>query len=278
MLADLHAASPSTRVLTELEREASQADFRLMIGGFHDRVEDIISSYRLLQQHKVDGIFLLSLDDLRYRKTLTDFLAEEKHLVVIRAPLMKQHFGVATSLSSTVAEIVMELEKADRKNIHYLGTYPISHQAMRERIRGFSKAFDDAETRVHKLSFRAGHQEIDGITPDDFIEKAMKPQNIDALVMQDDLSALHWINLLQEHHLSVPEDVAVIGCNNEPFAHYASPAIASIDFKEKQIARAAMELMQKSLRGDAPETVRIQLEFIHRKSFRNPTSTPMKAL
>ena len=65
LIADLHAASPSSRVLAELEREAALADFRLMIGGFHDRVEDIISSFRLLQQHRVDGIFLLSLDDLR---------------------------------------------------------------------------------------------------------------------------------------------------------------------------------------------------------------------
>ena len=277
LIADLHAASPSNRVLAELEREATRADFRLMIGGFHDRVEDIISSYRLLQQHRVDGIFLLSLDDLRYRKQLTDFLQGEKNLVVIRAPMMKQHFGVATSLSSMFAEIVTELQEAGRRNIHYMGTYPVSHQAMKERIRGFSKAFDDAEDRVHRLSSSGGILEADGMSPDDFIEKVVKPRKIDALVMQDDLSALHWIDLLQKHHLTVPDDVAVTGCNNDPFARYAAPSIASVDFREKQIAQAAMKLMLRSLRGEAPEIVRIRLEFIRRKSFSRSISTVIQS-
>ena len=267
LLADLRAASPSTRVLAELEREVVQAGFRLMIGGFHDRVEDIISSYSLLQQHHVDGVFLLSLDDLRYRKRLTDFFREKNHLVVIRAPLMKQHSCVEVNLSSVFAEIVTELQKTGRKNIHYLGSDPASHQAMKERVQGFSKTFGDPEKRLHKVTFSGGIGQVDGMLQDEFIEKIIKRQKIDALVMQDDLFALQWLNLLQEHHLNVPDDVAVTGCNNETFSSYAAPAIASVDFKEKSIARAAMELMQKSLCGAAPETVRLRPEFIRRKSF-----------
>lgn len=267
LLADLHAPSPSTKVLAELEKEASLAGFRLMIGGFHDRVEDIISSCRLLQQHNVDGVFLLSLDDLRYRKQLTDFFQQEKHLVIIRAPLMKQHFCVAVDLSSVFAKIVGNLKEAGRKNIHYLGTYPPSHQAMKERVRGFSKTFCDAEQRLHKLTFSGGVRKVDGMLPDDFIETTIKRQKIDALVIQDDLFALEWLNLLQEHHLRIPEDIAVTGCNNETFARYTSPPLASIDFNEVVIARTAMDLMLKSLRGAAPETVRLQPEFIPRKSF-----------
>ena len=267
LLADLHAATPSTRVLAELEKEASLAGFRLMVGGFHDRVEDIISSCRLLQQHKVDGVFLLSLDDLRYRKQLTDFLQQEKHLVVIRAPLMKQHFCVELDLSSVFAEIVGKLKKAGRKNIHYLGTYPPSHQAMKERILGFSKTFGDAEKRQHKLTFSGEVRKVDGMSPDEFIETTVKRQKVDALVIQDDLFAMERLNLLQEHHMRVPEDIAVTGCNNETFARFTSPPLASIDFNENMIARTAMDLMRKSLGGAAPETVRLQPEFIPRRSF-----------
>ena len=268
LLADLRAASPSTRVLAELEREAAQGGFRLMIGGFHDRVDDILSSYSLLQQHKVDGVFLLSLDDLRYRKRLTDFFREKNNLVVIRAPLMKQHFCVEADLSSVFAEIVMELQKDGRKNIHYLGSDPASHQAMKERVQGFSKNIGDADKRLHKLDFSRGTMKADGMMPDEFIRTIIKRQDIDALVIQDDLFALKWLTLLHDHGLKVPEDIAVTGCNNELFSACTSPALASVDFRETLIARTAMELMQKSLRGEAPETVRLRPNFIRRKSFR----------
>ena len=267
LLADLHAPSPSTRVLAELEKAASLAGFRLMIGGFHDSVDDIISSYRLLQQHKVDGVFLLSLDDLRYRKRLTDFLRQEKHLVVIRAPLMKGHFCVEVDLSSVFEEIVRNLKNAGRKNIHYLGTYPASHQAMKERICGFSKNFGDAETRLHRLTFSGGVRKVDGMLPNEFIKTVIKRKKVDSLVIQDDLFALEWLNLLHEHHLKIPEDIAVTGCNNETFAHYTLPSLSSVDFNETVIARAAMDLMQKSLNGAPPETIRLCPEFIPRNSF-----------
>ena len=268
LLADLRAPAPSTRVLAELEREAAQAGFRLMIGGFHDRVEDIISSYGLLQQHKVDGVFLLSLDDSRYRKRLADFFREKNHLVVIRAPLIKQHFCVEVDLSSVFSEIVTELQKDGRKNIHYLGSDPASHQAMKERVQGFGRNFADAEDRLHKLDFSKGTMKADGMTPDEFIRKIIKRRKIDALVIQDDLFALQWLTLLHDHGLKVPEDIAVTGCNNEQFSVCTSPALASVDFRETMIAKAAMELMQKSLQGASPETVRLRPEFIRRKSFR----------
>ena len=127
VLADLQAASPAAKILAQLEKVASLAGFRLLIGGFHNKVDDIISSYKLLKQHNVDGVFLISLDDLNYEKKLTDFFKDEKNIVVVRAPLMNQHFCVEVDLISAFNNIVNVVTIKSSFNILIsLSTVPLS--------------------------------------------------------------------------------------------------------------------------------------------------------
>ena len=55
---------------------------------------------------------------------------------------------------------------------------------MKDRVLGFSKSFGDAEKRQHKLTFSGEVREVDGMSPDEFIETTVKRQKVDALVIQ----------------------------------------------------------------------------------------------
>ena len=264
VLADLQAASPASKILAMLEREAAEYGFRLMIGGFHDRFEDIVSSYRLLLQHGVDGVFLIALDDLRYRQEAEDFFRNEKNLVVVRAPLLEGHFCIEVDLAAAFSRIVHILQTSGRKNIHYLGQDSNTYQSLHDRATGFAVNFPDAARRIHYLDDSG--KIADGMEADEFVEKVVKPEKIDALVIQDDLTALYWLNILAQHGLRIPDDVAVTGCNNENFTPVTVPGLATIDFREAEITHLAMELMQRSLKNMEPETVKIIPEFIRRKS------------
>ena len=267
VLADLQAASPAAKILAQLEKVASLAGFRLLIGGFHNKVDDIISSYKLLKQHNVDGVFLISLDDLNYEKKLTDFFKDEKNIVVVRAPLMNQHFCVEVDLISAFNNIVNELTASGKSNIHYIGENPDTHTALNDRVKGFSSAFEDAPKRLHYISNNTTSLTIDNLVADDFIENVVKKEKIDALVIQDDLIALQISSLLQKHNVKIPQEVAIVGCNNEPFVEHMFPSLSSINFNEELVALSAMTLMQKSLQNESVETIKILPNLVKRDSF-----------
>ena len=264
VLADLQAATPAAKILAALEREAAEAGYRLMIGGFHDRFADIISSYRLLQQHGVDGVFLVALDDLHYRQQMVDFFRDEKNLVIIRSPLIPGQFCIQVNLAETFSTVAEILQTSGRKNIHYIGQDIESYQSLHDRAAGFSAAFADPAGQIHCLS-ESGEQ-IDGMTADEFIEKVIKPEKVDALMCQDDLTAFYWMNLLKAHGLRIPEDIAVTGCNNENFSPICEPPLATVDFHEKYIAQRAMEAIRHSLSDMEPEVIKVIPEFIRRES------------
>jgi LacI family transcriptional regulator len=68
------------------------------------------------------------------------------------------------------------------------------------------------------------------------------PERPDAVFCYNDMTAIGAIAAIHAAGLSVPEDVAVIGCGNMPYNDYLRVPLSSIDHGTPELGRIAGEL------------------------------------
>jgi DNA-binding LacI/PurR family transcriptional regulator len=69
------------------------------------------------------------------------------------------------------------------------------------------------------------------------------PQRPDAIFSINDYAAIETMYILKKNGIRVPEDIAVLGFNNENLCRFLEPSLSSIDHPADQIGIAAAELL-----------------------------------
>ncbi|WP_203628478.1 LacI family DNA-binding transcriptional regulator [Lacticaseibacillus mingshuiensis] len=69
--------------------------------------------------------------------------------------------------------------------------------------------------------------------------------HFDALFAASDNMAIGAIKALQEHHLNVPEDVAVIGFNDMAVGRFINPSLATVHIATQEMGITGVELLEK---------------------------------
>jgi len=75
---------------------------------------------------------------------------------------------------------------------------------------------------------------------------------VDAVLANNDMTALRMIQILHRRGLRVPEDVAVCGLNNLAVSELASPTLTTIDERAGDVATAMLELLLEQI--DSPDS------------------------
>jgi LacI family transcriptional regulator len=90
----------------------------------------------------------------------------------------------------------------------------------------------------------------------------------DAVLTQHDEAAAQVINYLQQRAVKVPDDIAVIGFNDSPFAQYFTPPIASVERRSDEVVATAVELLMEKIKNDRCKLKQVELpmHFIKRQS------------
>ena len=99
-----------------------------------------------------------------------------------------------------------------------------------------------------------------------------------AIVCAGDVLALGIIHALREADLRVPEDVAVIGYGDIPFATVSLPALSTIRLPAGELGRQAVLLLRRAIDEAAPQSpVAVSTSLVLRRSCGcspNPTEEP----
>lgn len=69
------------------------------------------------------------------------------------------------------------------------------------------------------------------------------PQPPDAIFAINDFTAIEMMHAIRQTGLRVPEDVAILGFNNEPVGKFVEPALSTIDQPAMEMGSAATELL-----------------------------------
>ncbi len=100
------------------------------------------------------------------------------------------------------------------------------------------------------------------------VEKYPDKIPFDAIISTSDEGAAAIIAGLHERGLRVPEDVAVIGCNDSDFSRYFDPPLATASFHYDKLADLATEMLLERMKNpDASRRIEtLDMTFIPRKS------------
>lgn len=89
---------------------------------------------------------------------------------------------------------------------------------------------------------------------------------IDCFFAGDDLLAVHLLRALARRGLRVPEDVAVCGFDDIPWASLVTPALTSVAQPARELGRRAVAAVPGLLEGEEPGDVVLPVELIARSS------------
>jgi len=193
---------------------------------------------------KADGIVLLGYGDyLEYRPKLEQLIERGAHFV---------RWGAATEgqIGATVSsdneqggfDATTHLLRHGRRNIAFIGTAEPAYPEFQERWRGYCRALraagiapDDA------LCINAEPSEESGV---DAIEELLsRGASFDAIFAASDVTAIGAMHALQNHGLTIPADVAVVGFDDIPAAGLSTPRLTTV----AQDPRRAAEMLIDTL-------------------------------
>lgn len=138
-----------------------------------------------------------------------------------------------------------------------------------DRITGFRRAMAEAGLPVTPENVI----KVPGRRHDAAVQMARdlvrRPGRPDAVVAGDDYVALGFFRALAEQGLRVPEDMAIIGYGDHPYAAYLSPSLTSVHLPAQEVAAAAVDLLLARMRAPGlgkPRKLLITPELVARSS------------
>lgn len=141
-----------------------------------------------------------------------------------------------------VYEAVQYLAKSGAKRIGFLGP-----QDERTRLEGYEQAMKELDRRPMILDFPGTEIEPLRQAGRQFAAQKARP---DAVLAHSDYIALAFLAGLQDAQVKVPGDVALIGFDDRPAAHFSRPALTTIAQPSREIGHAGAEIILKKIAGE----------------------------
>ena len=246
VLADAQANPPIFRLIASLEQEANVRNLRLQVGLFHDSLENLLEACSILKQYGPAGIICLSHDYPEFNRELDQKIREIPELIFYDGPQRSGHACVIPDKEFGVKLAVEHLKQSGRKRIALCvpGDCP-DWDSVTRKIRSFTElsGSDSLLCRLpHALALRQAMRV--------FLMPFIREKQPDAILFSSDRFALCACGILRENNLRVPEDIAVIGCDNDPACREYCPAVSSVAFDQGLIARTLLDVLQKNSRAE----------------------------
>lgn len=245
------------------ESVAREQDFVILLLTSQDKAQREMVDLHILERHRVDG--LLVAPPRSGGKALMEPMARlAVPVVAIDRPLAGAQYSRVTCDNYTAAQRAMRhLIEHGRKRILVLGGDSRLY-TIRERTKGCASAASSAG-----VASMVEMDAADYATAEAAIMKRMKEKGgIDAIFGLYNQSTIHAYEVLQNHHIEVPERISLIGFDDFALAATLRPSITVMSQAVAEMARAATRLLLGQINGDsvAAQQIEIAAHLIIRQS------------
>jgi LacI family transcriptional regulator len=248
-----------------IESIAAQNDYSLLISTTGGREEEELKYIRIFKEKRVDGLIYISGKMPQ---------SCEKALQNLDIPVVVVSRYLHSNLPSVHIDNVQESLKAvqylidlGHKNIAMIsGDYKdIESGAL--RVKGYKKALERNNIEFNTdLVFEGDFKLDSGMKAMKKILK-LNPRPTAVFVGSDEMAA-GAIKVIKEAGLKVPDDISVIGFDNNIIARVSEPELTTVGQPEKEIGEAAMDMLHKLIQGNEVKDLNIYLpcKLIERES------------
>ena len=256
--------------ISGIEEAALQNGYNLLIcqsGELECREKQLV---RQLINSSVDGIIISLSHDTKTFEHLQEAIDDDIPVVLFDRTTKKINCSkVVVSHTRAAITAVDHLVKNGCTRIAHLAGCENLHISQ-ERMNGFKTALEK-----HHLPFKNEYILMNGYnserTPGLVRQLMNLPEPPDGITCFNDDVAIHAMITLKELGYKVPEQVKVIGFNNEPSCTIVSPTLTSVDHPAFDMGKKAAELFLKHVDPHHefhPRTVLFTTDIVERESTR----------
>lgn len=240
--------------LALIERYASLQGYQIMVAQAHNDPERIKRCVADLKAYGVAGFFSFAHNYPGFAEETAAAFPVDKTVFCDPPALSQATAYVQLNIQQAFCDATLYLASSGRKRIGLLlasGFTATPSQLDREH--GWRKALKLANLPVTKpligrYSLEDFHSAED-MFPE--IERLVKKEKIDALLCNNDQAAFAAQVCLEKLGVEIPDDIALIGCDNTEYAQILG--LSSIDDERKKQAQSFVELMIDLLKNDIEE-------------------------
>lgn len=230
-----------------VEQYVKEKNYTVLLGNSMNDVDSEISYFNVFSENRVDGIIF------------SGTMFTEKHKLFIKQSniptiICGQKFEeldlpwVNVDNEKAAYDATKQLIEMGHRNISFISGPIWDKAAGYDRYQGFLKALAEgginpskAITAEGDFSLRSGYKCMEQI-----LEKTYPT----AVFAANDFMAVGAIKCLDNHKISVPDQVSVMGFDDDPFAEMHIPSLSSIKVDFFRIGEIAAEILLSEIQGE----------------------------
>ena len=256
-------------VIRGIEEVANTAKYNVMICQTYDSYEKEVATVEALLNARVDGIIA---SHAKGTLNFDHFIkAKERGIPLIlfdrsNDELEVSHVVIDDYLGGYKATEHL-IQQGCKRIAHFTNTRKIS--IYKERLRGYRDALiENGLVFDESLVVESDMQLEDGRKSMEYLLK--KKTVIDGVFSASALGVLGAMQVLKEHKIRVPDDVALVGFSNEAFTSFTEPALTTVEQHSMRIGNAAAEIFLEEIAAGhekfIPQKIVLKPELIIRSS------------
>jgi LacI family transcriptional regulator len=259
------------RTVSSIEEGAHDWGCDLILAHTLNTLEREESCIRRLLSRRVDGLFIFPVYRLAPTASIYDELLRRKTPTVIlgqRAPFCSRFPNVETDDIAGSYQMTRYLLELGHRRIAFLAGPPGSPWAQ-ERLEGYRRALREEQIEVDdRLVFNAGASIEEGARA--ALQVLNEAASMTAIQAANDLVAIGAANVFLNQGIKIPEDLSMAGFGNLLMSEHFRVPLTTVRQPKLRLGVAALEVMQKLLRGEQSESKRLAPALIVRASTTAP--------
>ena len=256
-------------VMAGMEKVANEAGYNLIISQSLETVQKEMANARTMFENRVDGLLVSLAYDTENTDHFEPFFSKGIPLLFYdRVPEGKQCTSIViNNIQAAHRATSLLIEQGCKRIVHISGNLKVN--VYKDRLKGYKYALMD-----HDIPFNDDYVIPTNLSEEAGIQAAKQILQLnprpDGIFVSNDYCAVSCIKTLKQAGISIPEDIAVVGFNNDPITRVVEPNLTSIDYPGYEMGEVAVRSLINYLDGmsdvSITNTITLRSELVVRES------------
>ncbi len=256
----------STQIIRAIENKFHEKGFHIIVCNADDEPDKEKDYIEMLMAKQVDGIIIFPTGgnvNLYEQMKKTDF-----PIVFMDRTISDIEIETVVLDNDRAAQLAVDqfVDNGYRK-IAIVTTSIIRNISPRlERIQGYKNALERYQIPVNPAYIKNANTDRLLQALEELFTMEEPPQ---AILAANDIVLMEVLKYIKKHDLKIPEDIAVIGIDEVPFASFYTPSLTTISQPTIEMANLAVQLLINQINKEGtekPKVYRLQPTLISRGS------------
>ena len=235
-------------LLAGIEKIANEAGYNLIISQSLESMDKEKINAKTLYDSGVDALLVSLAYDTSNFDHFAPYIRNKIPLIFIdRVHNLPNCSTIIIDNRLAGLEATEHLIAQGCRNLLYIGGN-LKRNVYSERLQGFKDALEKHQLQSTKTNFLES-----ALSPEDVDSVIRHIQNlenpIDGLFVASDNFAAHLIKALKKENYKIPEDIKIVGFNNDPISELITPTLTTINYPGYELGVLAGQSVISHLNG-----------------------------